>query len=95
MKHNINELMRIHNATTKNTYATIDYCKANNIPIPTNRADRVTYLTSKATYALPANAHTNNGKPVNVLDTNGIKVIYLLGEKTWFDTQKELEEYKK
>ena len=85
MKHNINELMSLFNAKTMNTYATVEYCKAMGIPM--SRANRETYCR-------PASYHTNTGKPVNVLDVNGVKVIYLFGEKTWFDTEEELIAYR-
>ena len=81
MKHSISELMRIHNAKTMNTYATVEYCKAMGIPMRRSNSD---------TYCRPAISHINTGKPVNVLDVNGVKVIYLFGEKTWFDTEEEL-----
>ena len=85
MKHHINELMRIHNAKTMNTYATVEYCKAMGIPMRG---------TNRETYCRPATCHINPGKPVNVLDVNGVKVIYLFGEKTWFDTEEELIAYR-
>ena len=77
--------MRIHNAKTMNTYATVEYCKAMGIPMKRTNSD---------TYCRPAISHINTGKPVNVLDVNGVKVIYLFGEKTWFDTEEELIAYR-
>ena len=46
-------------------------------------------------YAMHAHSHQNNNKPVKVLDVNGIKLIYLFGEKTYFDTQEELDNHRK
>ena len=37
---------------------------------------------------------THSGDAVKVYDVDGIKIIYMFGEKTWFDTQEELNEYR-
>ena len=36
----------------------------------------------------------HNGDAVTVYDVDGTKTIYMFGEKTWFDTQEELNEYR-
>lgn len=38
--------------------------------------------------------YQHNKDAVEVYDVDSIKIIYMFGEKTWFDTQEELNEYK-
>ena len=38
--------------------------------------------------------HTHAKAEVTVYDVNGSITIYMFGEKTWFDTQEELDEYR-
>ena len=89
MMHSINEIYTIYNTTNKIHYATKDYCVANNIPMVTSK--ECTKMRSNGTVcAHTTSYHVNNNKPVKVLDVDGIKLIYLYGEKTWFDTEEEL-----
>ena len=94
MKHEINEVMYIWN-TTGNHYATVEYCKANNIPMPTTREECRAFRKSEEMYATPARSHNSVTGPVSFLDVNGKKIAYLFGSYTWFDTQEEIDEYRK
>lgn len=91
MKHNINELYRVYNTVNnKSRLVTLEYVQANNIAIPSHR-DRDNHLV----YATTESYHTNNNKPLRVLDVNDtIKLVYLFGEKTYFDSQEELDAYR-
>lgn len=97
MKHDISEVMKLWNTTTINTYATVDYCKAHNIPMPVDRQARRVFRQNKAFFATPAISHTSNSKSdkIHFLDVNGKKTAYLFGSYTWFDTQEELDEFRK
>jgi hypothetical protein len=93
MMHSINEIYTIHNGTNTIRYATKEYLVANNIPTPTykefNAMRNEGLVCARATLC-----HSNNSKPVKVLDVDGIKLIYLYGEKTWFDTAEELANHR-
>lgn len=93
MKHSIEELYSLRNSDIR-SLMTEEYCKANGIIIATDRVVWRACQKSGATYAMPAHSHHNNNKPVKVLDVNGIKLIYMFGEKTYFDTQEELNSYR-
>jgi hypothetical protein len=93
MKHSIEELYSLRNSDNR-SLMTEEYCKANGIIIATDRAVWRACQKSGATYAMHAHSHQNNNKPVKVLDVNGIKLIYMFGEKTYFDTQEELDSYR-
>jgi hypothetical protein len=94
MKHAINELFVIHNGNNKITLATFDYVKNASISILKRAREEREFDNDGLIYATEERYHTNSGKPVKVLDVNGIKLIYLFGEKTWFDTEEELNTYK-
>lgn len=94
MKHSIEELYSLRNSDNR-SLMTEEYCKANGIIIATDRVVWRACQKNGATYAMPAISHQNNNKPVKVLDVNGIKLIYLFGEKTYFDTQEELDSHRK
>ena len=94
MKHSIEELYRLPNSDNR-SLMTKEYCKANGIVIVTDRAVWKACQKNGAIYAMHAHSHQNNNKPVKVLDVNGIKLIYLFGEKTYFDTQEELDSHRK
>ena len=96
MKHEITEVMYIWNANLGNHYATVEYCKANNIPMPVDNEARRMFRKSQSIFATPARSHNGNkDNKINFLDVNGKKTAYLFGSYTWFDTQKELDEYRK
>lgn len=94
MKHSIEELYSLRNSDNR-SLITEEYCKANGIIIATDRAVWKACQKSGEIYAMHAHSHQNNNKPVKVLDVNGIKLIYLFGEKTYFDTQEELDSHRK
>ena len=82
MKHSVDELYRIDD---KGTY-TWDYIEANNIPKAKSSCDRKGwrrkgYVSSSKDY-------------LKVVTAEGAKVVYLYGEKTWFDTKEERDEYR-
>lgn len=93
MKHSIRELYSLRNSNNR-SLMTEEYCKTNGIIIATDRTIWKACQKSGAIYAMSAISHNNNNKPVKVLDVNGIKLIYLFGEKTYFDTQEELDSYR-
>ena len=97
MKHDISEVMYIWNSTLGNHYATVDYCKAHNIPMPIDREARRMFGKSEAIFATPAIRHNGNSKndTIHFLDVHGNKTTYLFGSYTWFDSQEELDEYRK
>ena len=84
MKHNINELYHING---QKLY-TEDYIKANNIQQATIENNEG---WSRVSYVL----NTSSSKERNLHTAEGVKKIYIYGEKTWFDTLEEREEYKK
>lgn len=92
MKHSFRELYTLHNHKGTVRYATEAYINANNIPVDDFSHES---LRNKgvlcAHYALYATSHI---KPIKVLDTDGVKLIYLFGEKTWFDTEEERDAYR-
>lgn len=91
MMHEINEIYVIYNSVNKKTAnATKAYVEAYNIPIPARRETE-----NHLVYARPMSSHVNANKPLSVRDINDeIKLIYLFGEKTWFDSQEELDAYR-
>ena len=87
MKHSINEIFSIHNAKgDKKVLVTRRYVETNGVFVVTRRRESEGHLV----WARPLSYHTNNGKPLKVLDLEGIKLVWLYGEKTWFDTEEEL-----
>ena len=84
MKHNINELYHING---QKLY-TEDYIKANNIQQATVENHEG---WSRVSYVL----NTSSSKERNLHTAEGVKKIYIYGEKTWFDTMAEREEYRK
>ena len=91
MKHSINELYYIHNELdNQKKLATLAFIQENEIVIATPR-NRGSHLV----YARPCHSHLNNNKPVKVLDAHHkTKLVYLFGEKTWFDSQEELDQHR-
>ena len=91
MKHSIKEIYIVHsNLSGTNLMVTEQHVMANNIPTPNHR-DRAKHLV----YARPLLSHLNHNKPIAVRDVNDeMKLIYLFGEKSWFESQEELDEYR-
>ena len=82
MKHSIEELYKING---KGTYSW-DYIEANNIP-------RAKSCSGEGGYR--EMLYVNNGKGyLRVTTVEGIKIVYLYGEKTWFDTKEERDTYR-
>lgn len=92
MKHSFKELYTLYNHPSKIRYATAAYLKENNIPIDDQYGIR---LRDKgkvcAGYASYATSHI---KGIKVLDIDGVKLIFMYGEKSWFDTEEERDEYR-
>ena len=99
MMHSISEIYTLYNCENKIRYATAEYVEANKIFVPDDFRVRQRMIAAGIRCARTTNSHMNNNKPVKILDANGIKEIYLFGEKTWFDTAEELaahrEEYQR
>lgn len=99
MMHSISEIYTLYNCENKIRYATAEYVEANKISAPDDYRMYRKMLAAGIRCTHPTNSHMNNNKPVKILDVNGIKEIYLFGEKTWFDTAEELaahrEEYQR
>ena len=91
MKHSIKEIYIVHsNLSGTNLMVTEQHVMANNIPTPNHR-DRAKHLV----YARPLLSHLNHNKPIAVRDVDDVtKLIYLFGEKSWFDSQEELDAYR-
>ncbi len=91
MMHELSEIYVIYNSVNrKEARATKAYVEAYAIPVP-NFRDRNKHLV----YARPMSSHVNANKPLTVRDIDDkIKLIYLFGEKTWFDSQEELDAYR-
>lgn len=49
-------------------------------------------IIKRPTYKAQYKTHPKDA--VTVYDVDGTKTIYMFGEKTWFDTQEELNEYR-
>lgn len=91
MKHSINEIFSIHNAKgDKKVLATRRYIETNGVFVVTRQRESEGHLV----WARPLNSHMNYGKPLKVLDLEGIKLVWLYGEKTWFDTEEELSAHR-
>ena len=94
MKHEIKELFKVHNiGDGQINIATKDFLEKNSIVIAEGRYAQM-YDKHGEIYATSLISRANSGKPLKVHSANGIKLIYLFGEKTWFDTQEELNKYR-
>lgn len=82
MKHNVNELYKINGAK----FYTEDYIKTNNIP----KGERYTGDNgwSIARYLGPGR------DDFRIYTTEGVKIAYAYGEKTWFDSREERDAYR-
>ena len=91
MKHSIEELYKVHNCGHC-FLATSEYIKAFNIP--TDREAIKKAREMKLPYATCALYQQHQGDVVKVYHPYILGTIYMFGEKTWFDTQKELDEHR-
>lgn len=82
MKHSIEELYRING---KGNYSW-DYIEANNIP-------KAKSCSGEGGYRRQLYVNNNKGY-LKVTTAEGIKIVYLYGEKTWFDTEEERDTYR-
>ena len=82
MKHNVNELYKINGVK----FYTEDYIKANNIP-------KGQPYTSTNGWSVARSLGTNKDS-FRIYTTEGVKVAYAYGEKTWFDTKEERDAYR-
>lgn len=91
MKHDMNELYTVYNSMNNKTkLVTLAFIQENNIPTP-KWTDRHEHLV----YAHACSSHLTSKKPLRALDAHEeIKLVYLFGESTWFDTQEELDAYR-
>lgn len=91
MQHSITEIFRISNANNNRTVlATRRYIETNGIFVITRSRESEGHLV----WARPLNSHLNNNKPLKLLDLEGEKLVWLYGEKTWFDTEVELQAHR-
>lgn len=86
MKHDISELYRINGL---NGIYSECYIVSNNIPVATNRNERM-----ENGYARRLNARTPNNGIHRIHTSNGLKVVYAIGNYTFFDTEAERNEAK-
>ena len=84
MKHTANELYNINGKG----YYTEAYITANNITIAKN------FRYKKEGEAYPCITTGVDAGTKRVHDVDGIIIIYTYGEKTWFDTEAERDEYR-
>lgn len=91
MKHSINEIFCIYNsANSKRVLATRRYIETNGVFVVTRPHESKGLLV----WARPLGYHVNSGKPLKVLDLENVKLAWLYGEKTWFDTEEELSAHR-
>lgn len=87
MKHNMNELFHIKGDPKIYSAKAVEFVNQPKLASKAQKGD-----------AVRINSKTNNGKPFRIFDEIGSKEYrlgYLYGEKTWFDTQKELDDHRK
>ena len=90
MKHYFEELYQIPHKTKTTrtyTYCTKAYIEANGIELGNPRH----LFEYEKAYPL----RSMTGKGFNLHDINGVSRKYMYGEKTYFDTEEELAEYRK
>lgn len=99
MKHDIHELWykkeRYKNGNgLRDVLCTLEHLGCNNIPA--YEAQERRRLPAKYQYVLPHRASYHCAKDTaKVLDMeNEVIIIYMYGEKTWFDTREERDEYR-
>jgi hypothetical protein len=92
MMHSFRELYTLYNHPSKVRYATAAFLKANNIPI--DDACDISLRNKGKVCADYASYTVSHIKGVKVLDVTGIKLVYMYGEKTWFDDETERDEYR-
>jgi hypothetical protein len=86
MKHSIDELYLIR--SNYNSYlATAMFLELHQIPMLENRVPDAPYAIKAPFY------RTHNGYAL-VHNANSIDMIYMYGEKTWFDTKEERDAYR-
>lgn len=87
MQHDINEIFSIYSTKSKKVVlATRRYVETNGIFVTRFSREVGDHLI----WARPLGSRINNGKPLKALDLEGVKLVWLYGEKTWFDTEEEL-----
>ena len=97
MKHSIREIYSVSSARGS-FLATANYVNAHNITIDKSKIAQA-QLDGTA-YAMPTPYKTNIGRGVKVYDVaedgaERIIKIFLFGERTWFDTEAERDEYRR
>lgn len=94
MQHNINEIYKIHNREENiPQYVTEDYLCNNGIPYGAGFDIRL-YVNNGIMCAKPMGYKVAPNGMFKVQDVDGIKTLYMFGEKTWFDTEEERNEYR-
>lgn len=91
MKHSINELYTLHNYHHNPHLATRKFVESQGLPIGKSSYHMRGY---DGPYAVPTPYLIHHSDEVKVADKDGIKIVFLFGEKTWFDTQEELNEHR-
>lgn len=91
MKHSIRELYHVCHGS--NCFlATPEYIKVFNIPTDRKAIDAARDLGAPYAFCAYYQQHKSDAVPVHHPYTLG--TIYMFGEKTWFDTQGELNDYR-
>lgn len=85
MKHSINELYTIKGQ--RGIYSE-DYLDKHFVKVATK------YSAQREGEAYPLSYRVNNGT-LNVHTADGVKVVYTIGEKTWYDTEEERQQARK
>lgn len=91
MKHSIQELYKIMSAKAP-ILATASFIEA--YGIPTTTAEVAQARLNGKRYALKATHQQSNKGYAKVYTANSIDLIWLYGEKTWFDTKEERDVYR-
>lgn len=91
MKHSIRELYHVFHGSNS-FLATPEYIRVFNIPTDRKAIDAAQSLGTP--YALRGLYQQHKGDAVLVHHPYTLGTIYMFGEKTWFDTQEELNDYR-
>lgn len=88
MKHNVEELYRVHHCSGKSILATLEFCNINDICFGRREAKE----KGKKLFAI--NCSHIEGDKIKIYDTDDVFFGYVGSTQTWFDNEEERQEYK-